>query len=90
MDDFKKTSARDAEVFDRKQQRQRKRSAVLKTAATAFSRRASPTHRWTMSPLPSVSQASALSILQEQTKSSTNAIFSRSSTERLALRRLEF
>ena len=39
MDDFKKTSAEDAEVFDRKQQRQRKRSAVLKTAATAFNRR---------------------------------------------------
>jgi AcrR family transcriptional regulator len=39
MDDYGKVGAEGAEIFDRKQQRLRKKGAVLKAAATAFNRR---------------------------------------------------
>jgi AcrR family transcriptional regulator len=39
MDDYEKVGAEGAAIFDKKQQRVRKRTAVLKTAATAFNRR---------------------------------------------------
>ena len=39
MDDFETGGTESAAIFDRKQQRRRKRTAVLKTAATAFNRR---------------------------------------------------
>lgn len=68
MDDFKKTSAEDAEVFDRKQQRQRK-VPVLKTATTTFNRRDfANTSMDDVAAALGVSKPALLSILQEQAR----------------------